>query len=290
MKERPQPGPQPEPQLRHWDMGAVNDAFKQSPSHTKHPFFGHGFGYQLGESKSELTMYPQVGALHFYPGEIDVKLYRTQPPEVSDEFGKESVVMRKTEKDGAQVTFSVDAQGNFLLMRSPGQLGAGERETLAHRPDQTVVERTNEVALPPSSDPSSEPLPATQQTDIPQGEGDSAPAKEKLPRVKFSGRLGRDLDVHVYPNAGAIARLAVAERYEEDGQVKTRWHNVYTNKNRAESLRKKYDEGGLRKGDIVEVEGYPQQHIKKGKDNKPVIKDGTPVTEQRIYAVHVGIR
>src|SRR4051812_49230304 len=90
-----------QPEQPNWNMGAINDAFKQAPTHSKHRFFGHGFGYQLGESKSELVIYPQTGNLHFFPGEVDVKLYRTQPPEVSDEFGKDSVVVRKTEKDGA---------------------------------------------------------------------------------------------------------------------------------------------------------------------------------------------
>ena len=112
-----------------------------------------------------------------------------------------------------------------------------------------------------------------EDSSTPAGTGsDTTPERGEL--VSFTGNLGRRpqvLTAAVKPRV----KLAVGEHYTgDDGQEKTRWHEVWTADTIGPKVADMVTEGVLKQGTAVQIKGYRHRHQpKEGQaEGKPFIR------------------
>lgn len=113
----------------------------------------------------------------------------------------------------------------------------------------------------PTPTPPREPAPAATraQPPTPTERRDSSRSAEREQRVRITGRLAYEPQIHEMPNGGRRVSFSLAEHTDDD---QTLYHSVYSTKQFADRIAGR----DLHKGDRIELVGARQMARKKDKD------------------------
>lgn len=275
-----------EPTERPWSVETIAEFLNVAPERTEDIAFGGGVRFAAGDpdDPTTLELFSAASSARITTMDAQITLRRIEPPEVE---GVQLVFERKSE-GGKGLRTIVGASGEVTLIqnvhawlpqsnvpetaKTPRAAERSAREATLERAVEMLVDALDRCAGDEPTCPHCGPARTFAAEVLERQPKQPQPEQERL---TVTGRVGAELSFRTTRNGVLIARFPVAVHREDGG---TTWETVVVFGKKAERLR-----GALRKGQAVEVVGYPH-------DREVPKRDGGVKTVHEIYGAVVRTR